>query len=153
MTSCGSGLTGTRPCRGDRSIMVATRSLDESEYMMPTDDPLTTDPRHYRLLWENEHVRVLDYTDAPGDETHLHHHPNSVMVTLTDFERRLTVDDRSRDVALPAGTAVWLAAQRHSGRNTGTTPTHTILIELKDAPGEADQPGTLGPTDRRAGGL
>lgn len=32
---------------------------------------------------------------------------------------------------------MWLLAQRHSGENTGTTLTHTILIELKgDAAGE-----------------
>lgn len=112
---------------------------------MDTDDPLETDPQHYRLLWENEHVRVLDYTDAPGDETQVHHHPDSVMVTLTAFERRLTIDDRSRDVTLPAGTAVWLGAQRHSGRNSGTTPTHTILVELKDLPEGGTGPDALGP--------
>ncbi|ROS75152.1 hypothetical protein EDF24_2593 [Curtobacterium sp. PhB130] len=112
---------------------------------MTADDPLETDPEHYRLLWENEHVRVLDYTDEPGDQTHPHRHPNSVMVTLTAFERQLAADDRTVDVALPAGKAVWLAAQRHSGRNTGATPTHTVLIELKDAPGGGAPTSVLGP--------
>ena len=115
---------------------------------MTADDPLVTDPQHDRLLWENEHVRVLDYTDEPDDETHAHWHPNSVLVTLTGFERRLTSGDRSVDVALPVGTAVWLAAQEHSGRNTGATPTHTILVELKDAPATPDQGPVLGPTTR-----
>jgi quercetin dioxygenase-like cupin family protein len=120
--------------------------------MMTTDDPLETDPQHYRLLWENDHVRVLDYTDEPGDETHVHRHPDSVMVTLTAFERRLATDDRTVDVALPAATAVWLAAQRHSGRNTGTTPTHTVLIELKDVH-DADLPtSALGPMNTHPSG-
>jgi quercetin dioxygenase-like cupin family protein len=49
------------------------------------------------------------------------------------------------DTALPAGQAVWIPAQRHSGKNTGTTPTHTILVELKgDASGEMN-PAALGP--------
>lgn len=112
---------------------------------MTADDPLETDPRHYRLLWENEHVRVLDYSDEPGDQTHPHRHPNSVMVTLTAFERRLSTDDRTVDVALPAGAAVWLGAQRHSGRNTGTTPTHTVLVELKDVPDDGPTASVLGP--------
>jgi beta-alanine degradation protein BauB len=38
-------------------------------------DPVTTNPDHYRVLFENEHVRVLDYTDDPGDQTTPHEHP------------------------------------------------------------------------------
>ncbi len=112
---------------------------------MITDDPTLTNPDHYRTLWENDFVRVLEYTDEPGDQTTPHDHPNSVMVTLSDFSRRLSAGDRVFDTALPAGQAVWIPAQRHSGENTGTTPTHTILVELKgDAAGEMN-PATLGP--------
>jgi len=39
--------------------------------------------------------------------------------------------DLFRDVTLAAGSALWLPAQSHSGENIGTTPTHTILVELK----------------------
>lgn len=117
---------------------------------MTTDDPIATNPEHYRMLWENEFVRVLEYTDTPGVQTTAHEHPNSVMVTLSAFERRLSSGDRTFDVSLPVGQAVWLPAQRHSGHNTGTTPTHTIFVELKgdaagtpsdDAVGPASPPG------------
>lgn len=112
---------------------------------MVNDDPTLTNPDHYRTLWENEHVRVLEYTDVPGDATTPHDHPNSVMVTLSAFARRLSAGDRVFDTQLPAGAAVWIPAQRHSGENTGSTPTHTILVELKgEAAGEA-QSTTLGP--------
>jgi hypothetical protein len=30
---------------------------------------------------------------------------------------------------------VWLPAQSHSGKNIGSTPTHTILVELKNSSG------------------
>ena len=112
---------------------------------MITDDPTLTNPDHYRTLWENEHVRVLDYTDEPGDATTPHDHPNSVMVTLSDFSRRLRAGDRTFDTALVAGQAVWLPAQRHSGENTGTTPTHTILIELKGEAAGDPRSAHLGP--------
>lgn len=112
---------------------------------MITDDPTTTNSDHYQTLWENQHVRVLEYTDEPGDRTTPHNHPNSVMVTLSDFSRRLSLGERTFDATLASGQAVWLAAQRHSGENTGATPTHTIFIELKgDAAGEP-QSATLGP--------
>ena len=110
-------------------------------------DPVLSNPEHYRLLWENEHVRVLEYTDLPGDETTEHHHPNSVMVTLSDFRRQLKQGERTADVELAAGQALWLPEQEHSGRNTGDSPTHTILIELKNSAADDGGAGALGPSD------
>ena len=66
------------------------------------------------------------------------------MVTLTDFDRRLSSGGKSRDVSLPRGAALWLPAQSHSGRNTGSTPTHTILVELKHSAPSGELAG-LGP--------
>jgi quercetin dioxygenase-like cupin family protein len=100
---------------------------------MDIDDPTITNADRYVLLWENEFVRVLDYQDVPGMETTPHRHPNSVMVTLTDFDRTLFTKSAERDIRLTVGQVVWLPAQVHAGRNIGTTPTHTILIELKGA--------------------
>ena len=94
-------------------------------------DPTLSNPGHYRTLFENEFVRVLEYTDVPGDATTPHSHPNSVMVTLSSFRRTLISGDRRRDVELQAGEAVWLPAQEHAGTNIGGTPTHTIFVELK----------------------
>ncbi|HEV7743058.1 MAG TPA: cytoplasmic protein [Pseudolysinimonas sp.] len=110
-----------------------------------SDDPTVSNPDHYRTLWENEFVRVLDYSDAPGTTTTPHVHPNSVMVTLTDFRRRLMSGGREVDVELAAGQAVWLAAQEHAGSNIGDTPTHTILIELKGAAAGQRSDAVLGP--------
>lgn len=107
---------------------------------MVDEDPVITNPEHYRILFENELVRVLDYSDSPGQKTTPHAHPNSVLIALTDFDRRLNVDGHERDVAMAVGQAVFLPAQRHTGENIGTTPTRTILVELKGeatgAPGD-----------------
>ncbi|MEJ3404128.1 cytoplasmic protein [Rathayibacter sp. YIM 133350] len=109
------------------------------------EDPVVINPEHYSVLWENELVRVLRYSDLPGEATTFHVHPDSVMVTLSDFQRRLFVGDREANVALDAGQAVWLPAQRHAGENTGETPTHTILIELKHSDSVPDE-AALGPS-------
>jgi hypothetical protein len=99
-------------------------------------DPTETDPGKYKVLFENDRVRVLEYTDKPGDRTSTHGHPDSVMYTLASFERRLIHGDQQRDVQLEAGRVVWVAAQEHSGENIGTTESHSIFIELKEpAPG------------------
>ena len=52
-------------------------------------DPVATNPDLYRVLFENDVVRVLEYHDRPGDRTTPHAHPNSVMYTLSSFRRRL----------------------------------------------------------------
>lgn len=109
-----------------------------------TLDPVTTNPEHYRVLFENDRVRVLDYTDEPGDRTTSHDHPDSVMYTLSSFRRRLYADGGSREVAITAGTAGWLPAQRHAGHNIGETATHVIFVELK-SPGRGSTVDTLGP--------
>lgn len=113
---------------------------------MVDDDPVTTNPAHYRTVFENEMVRVLDYTDQPGESTSPHVHPNSVMVTLTDFQRRLSIEGRQRDVHLEAHQVVWLPAQRHTGENIGSTPTHSILIELKGIAAGAVDDNIIGPS-------
>ena len=96
-------------------------------------DPVVTNPEFYRVIYENDLVRVLEYRDRPGDRTRPHAHPDSVMYTLSSFRRRLEAAESSRDVDMSAGTATWLPAQEHAGENIGETETHVIFFELKDA--------------------
>jgi quercetin dioxygenase-like cupin family protein len=107
-------------------------------------DPVESNPSLYSVVFENERVRVLEYRDQPGDRTTPHAHPDSVMVTLSGFDRRLSMGDQTRDVSLEAGHAAWLPAQTHAGENIGTSETHVMFVELKEpalSPGEA----ALGP--------
>jgi hypothetical protein len=108
-------------------------------------DPVETNSDLYSVIFENERVRVLEYQDVPGDRTSPHSHPDSVMVTLTAFQRRLIHGDQEIDVDLPAFAVRWLDAQEHSGQNIGTTETHTIFVELKE-PNVASGEGRLGPS-------
>lgn len=96
-----------------------------------SDDPVMTNPELYRVIFENDDVRVLEYSDRPGDRTQPHVHPDSVMYTLSAFRRRLVSGGRTTEVDLPAGVARWLPAQEHSGENIGATETRVIFVELK----------------------
>ena len=60
-----------------------------------SDDPTESNPDLYKVLFENERVRVLEYRDVPGNRTTPHSHPDSVMVTLSDFDRRLISGHRA----------------------------------------------------------
>jgi hypothetical protein len=100
-----------------------------------TADPACTDPDKYQVIFENDRVRVLEYRDLPGGKTLPHLHPDSVMYTLSAFQRRLQVGQGTRDVVMEPGRVYWLPAQTHAGENTGTTPTHVLFVELKEAEG------------------
>ena len=111
-------------------------------------DPAMTNPEHYKVIFENDKVRVLEYNDQPGDRTTPHEHPDSVMYTLSSFRRRLVSGDMQREVELDSGTVGWLPAQQHHGENIGETPSHVIFLELKAATGGVDEPSSadgLGP--------
>jgi beta-alanine degradation protein BauB len=111
-------------------------------------DPTSTDPDKYKVIFENERVRVLEYRDEPGQATQPHQHPDSVMYTLSSFDRRLIADSGdSREVTLSAGEVPWLDAQIHSGENIGESPTHVLFVELKEQPPRGDHAAAkLGPT-------
>jgi quercetin dioxygenase-like cupin family protein len=110
-------------------------------------DPTSTDPDKYKVIFENDRVRVLEYRDEPGQMTRPHQHPDSVMYTLSSFERRLVAEGGdTRDVALTAGEVRWLDAQVHSGENIGQTPTHVVFVELKDGEAAESERGSLGPS-------
>jgi hypothetical protein len=110
-------------------------------------DPVETNPENYRVAFENERVRVLEYTDGPGHTTTEHHHPDSVMITASAFRRRLSSNGKTIEVELPAGVARWMSAQDHSGENIGETDTHTFFVELKEAAPSGDRGDHLGPTE------
>ena len=113
-------------CRGCVDVRQSTFKTDSK-----SGDPTETNPDLYKVVFENERVRVLEYQDVPGDRTTPHGHPDSVMVTLSDFDRKLTIGDQVREVSLRSGLAAWLPAQTHMGENVGPTPTHVMFVELK----------------------
>jgi hypothetical protein len=110
-------------------------------------DPAITNPDHYKVVFENERVRVLEFTDTPGVKTTPHEHPDSVLVTLSSFRRRMhATDGTTHDVDLVSGRVGWLAAQQHAGENIGDTDSHVIFVELKEGtPTPTEVLGPVGP--------
>jgi hypothetical protein len=95
-------------------------------------DPAQTDGDKYKVLLDNAQLRVLRYTDAPGEKTHLHHHPCFLLYALAPFKRRLTFPDGSQKLReFQAGDVSFMPEQAHVGENIGTTPSNALLVELK----------------------
>ena len=113
-------------------------------------DPVESNPDLYRVVMENERVRVLEYRDRPGDRTTPHGHPDSVMVTLSGFRRRLVSGDQQAEVDIPVGVVRWLDAQEHLGENIGDSETHVVFVELKELDPDASgskSSNKLGPSE------
>lgn len=119
--------------------------MNSLEGVVVMRDPVEVNPDLYHVVFENDRVRVLEYRDVPGDQTTPHHHPDSVMITLSSFRRRLWTDGREVELELPAFQSRWLDAQQHSGMNIGETETRAVFVELKEPSHSGSPTGALGP--------
>jgi hypothetical protein len=57
-------------------------------------DPVKVDPKHYKVDFENDKVRVLRITYGPGEKSMMHYHPDGVAVYLTDGKTLMTTPGR-----------------------------------------------------------
>lgn len=103
-------------------------------------DAVASAPGHHRVLFENEHVRVLDTRVPPGERVPLHTHKwPSVAYTISagdfvrfDAEGAPTLDTRTAKLTVEPGSAMWLPSlEPHSIENVGTTELRSITVELK----------------------
>ena len=95
-------------------------------------DPVPLYPQNYRILFENEQVRVLDFRLAKGATERTHTHPANVAVFLNDLTIRFTLPDgQTRIRRARAGDVAYSDAIAHASENIGGTDAHGILVELK----------------------
>ena len=104
-----------------------------------SQDYATVDPKHAKVEFENEQVRVIRFHYAPGEKSPMHGHPDNVQVLLTDSQVRFTTPDgKSAASAGRAGEANWRPATQHTVENTGNKPLEGILVEMKGRPATGD---------------
>lgn len=100
--------------------------------MSTIPDPLVAAPHVYKLLMENDRVRVFDVQFKPGDKAAMHIHPDHVAYALTDAKLRLSFPDgNSAEVDVKGGQAFWIEAGPHETENIGGTHAHNVVVELK----------------------
>jgi hypothetical protein len=103
-------------------------------------DAMTAAPQNHKVLFENEHVRVLDTHCDPGDTVPVHTHcwPGVLYILgVSDFVRRdphgrVLLDTRNSTNHAPVGSSVWGdALTPHSLENVGGEVLRNITVELK----------------------
>lgn len=111
-------------------------------------DPLVVGPTIYRLVLENDRVRVLEARFRPGVTIGPHTHPDHVVVVTSAGKLAITSSDGStQELDAKVGDTFFIDAGTHSARNVGTTEFVCVVTELKGkykAKGEASpKPGTI----------
>ena len=95
-------------------------------------DAITVAPHLYKVLLDNDRVRVLAVRAQPGATSALHTHPSYVAVAISDGQYRFTSPDGEKvEIKLKAGWAGFFGPVEHSTEIIGTSEGHAVLIELK----------------------
>jgi len=95
-------------------------------------DPISSNPKVYSLVFENDVVRVLHVGVAPGQKTVVHEHPDNAVVVFTGSKMRFTgPDGKTQDAAMKPNDAMWSPAGKHFGENIGSGAIDGVIVELK----------------------
>jgi quercetin dioxygenase-like cupin family protein len=98
-------------------------------------DPVTVAGKYCKVAFENDYVRVLRWSEAPGAKVPMHEHPAIVSIFLSAGRTRFTSPDgKTREVVTKAGQATWSEPEKHSSENLSDAPGELIQVELKKKP-------------------
>jgi quercetin dioxygenase-like cupin family protein len=99
---------------------------------LPAQDAAKADPAHYKVLSENDQVRILKVHYGRGEKSVMHSHPDSVAVYLSNAKVKMTFPDgKTQEAEVKAGEAQFTPAATHLPENIGTKEVEMILVELK----------------------
>jgi quercetin dioxygenase-like cupin family protein len=95
-------------------------------------DPVKVDAKHYKVVSENDQVRVLRIHYGPHEKSVMHEHPSAVAVFLTDSHIKFNMaDGTSQDSTGKPGDSILVPAGKHNPENMSDKPFEAILVELK----------------------
>jgi quercetin dioxygenase-like cupin family protein len=96
------------------------------------DDPVNVDPKHYKVEFENDRIRVVRISYGPREKSVMHSHPESVAVFLTDAKAKFTYPDgKTEDISAKAGEVHHFDAFTHLPESLSKKPFELIQVELK----------------------
>jgi len=95
-------------------------------------DPVPLYPDNYKVLLENDRVRVLDFQLKKGAKEDFHQHPAAVTYVLAPFKIRFSFPDGTMKVReAKVGDVFYGEPLIHASENIGDTDAHGILVEMK----------------------
>jgi mannose-6-phosphate isomerase-like protein (cupin superfamily) len=97
-------------------------------------DPVQVSPSNYRLLLENDRVRVLEMTLRAGERDETHSHPAETVYFVRGGKARITLaDGGSAELDLADGHVMWHEPWTHQVENVGDSEIRAVIVETKDS--------------------
>ncbi len=95
-------------------------------------DPVKVAPNNYKVLLDNDRVRVLEFRSKPGEKIGMHSHLASVIYNFSGGKTKFTYPDgRSEERERKAGTVIWREEETHTSEYLGPGEAHVLLVEFK----------------------
>lgn len=119
---------------------MTTISMDRTDPATwdPTLDAMVAAPRHHRLLYEDDNIRVLSVSIEPGETEPVHHHRWPSVFVIDSFVKLRDFDGEGREIPLPIPdkfelplTVKMPPQALHSVRNEDTVAFHGTRVEFK----------------------
>ncbi len=101
-------------------------------------DAVKVAPKNFKVLLENDRVRVLDFHANAGDKIPMHSHPAYVSYSISGAGKTKFTSADGKVTERPANTgqATWHEAETHASEYSGSGGTHVLLVELKSPGGK-----------------
>ena len=94
-------------------------------------DPVEVSPDHYKLLYEDDVVRVVDMSLPAGTSDNEHSHPNEVVYFIKGGKVKIDVGDETMEADIPDGHVLPHDPCTHTVHNVGDSDIHAIIFERK----------------------
>ena len=113
------GTKNLKPIKGDTTIL--------------NIDGLKASPHNFKLLLENEYVRMLEYSLKPGEKDTPHTHPSKSSYVVSGGKIKVYLENGATLIFdEEAGTADWSDyVSKHYVENIGNTTVTIVLTEIK----------------------
>ncbi|MBY0537116.1 MAG: hypothetical protein K2P88_14795 [Chitinophagaceae bacterium] len=133
ITSCNQNPKSTKDkdlLNSDTSKYLKSAKTDTTKLEI---DAIKSSPDNFKLLLENEYVRVIEYSLKPGQKDIPHTHPAKSSYVVSGGKLKVYLDNGQTIIAdEETGTASWRDyVGKHFVENIGSTTVTIILTEIK----------------------
>ena len=113
-------------------FLVACSSSDKKHDQL-NRDPVKISPGLFRVLLENQHVRVVNYSLQPGEKDEWHTHPAKSSYVVSGGKLKVYLKNGETILAdEKEGTASWMDyVGEHYVENIGNTTVTIVFTEIK----------------------
>lgn len=123
-----------------KAPIAATALLFGFVTSLHAQDVAVVNPRTIRVKLDNEHVRVMEATIAPGVKENQHSHPTSIVYVIAGGKVRTHLPNgTTSEATYTAGQTVYRDPVTHWAENIGTTTIRLLVVELKASGSSSSQ--------------